>query len=117
MRSGDNEDTSPPTVTNKCKQLSKLEVRAALSLSINVLPMWLCHLPIAVSAIALYWCFYQHQSGDCGAIVQVNVWMKNVYFAHSLYIPCTYVITNREFHRAFNHSIRRRIVFTPPLSC
>jgi hypothetical protein len=38
-------------------KISRLEIRAALSLSINFLPVWLCTFPVTLNAIAIYWGF------------------------------------------------------------
>jgi hypothetical protein len=37
-------------------KISRLEVQAALNLSVNILPFWLCTLPVSCNTIALYWC-------------------------------------------------------------
>jgi hypothetical protein len=49
-------------------KVNRLEVRAALNLSVNILPFWLCTFPLSCDIIALYWRCVRLHGDDCDAI-------------------------------------------------
>lgn len=88
-----------------------LEAKAALSLSIYVLPMWLCHFPQAFFTFALFWCLNFEK--ECISILKINAVVKNFYFAYTFYNPLMYVVTSKEFHRAVVRLCKRKRKMSP----
>lgn len=84
-----------------------LEAKAALSLSVYVLPMWICHFPQAFFAFTLYWCLKLGR--HCMPVMEINSMMKNIYFFYTFYNPVMYAVTSREFRRAFARLYKRRM--------
>lgn len=87
------------------KMYSRLETRAALSFSVNVLPFWLFTFPITLGGISLYWCVYLQVT--CPFIIPLNRLLKNLFIIHLIYNPVAYVLTTREFQRAFARFMSR----------
>ena len=52
---------------NRRSKINRLEVQAALNMSVNVLPFWLCTFPISCYAMRLYWCI--RLESDCTFIL------------------------------------------------
>lgn len=83
-------------------KINRLEVRAALSMSVNVFPFWLCTFPVSCQAIALYWCM--RLEADCyTTIYQNSSYLRELFMLHSIYNPLMYMITSCEFRKAFFH--------------
>ena len=107
--------TSPEINTNNFfswfrmrPNIKGLETRAALSLSINVLPFWVCTFPVTCNAIALYWCI--RLESDCSIIFKINPYLRNMFLFHAIYNPFMYMLTSHEFRRALSHFIRKRFL-------
>ncbi|KAI9558837.1 hypothetical protein GHT06_015626 [Daphnia sinensis] len=88
-------------------KVSRLEVQAALNMSVNVLPFWLCTFPVSCYAIGLYWCI--RLEGDCSIILRSWPYMWEFFLLHSIYNPVMYMLSSSEFQRAILHIIRKLI--------
>jgi 5-hydroxytryptamine receptor 1 len=86
--------------TNRPK-LNRLEIRAALSMSINMLPFWLCTFPVTVNGIAIYWCYCLQI--NCSVARRINPYLIDWFTIHTLYNPLMYMFTSKEFKRALFH--------------
>ena len=93
--------------TARTRMPSNLEAKAALSLSIYVLPMWLFHFSQALYAFTLFWCL--KFGFECKTLMGLNVIEKNVYLLYSLYNPIMYAATSREFRRAFGWLCKKKV--------
>lgn len=93
-----------PWFHNIRPQINRLDVRAAISMSINILPFWVCTFPVTCNAIALYWC-YRFRS-DCSIIFAVNPYLRNMFLIHVIYNPAMYMLCSFEFCRALSHFVR-----------
>ncbi len=82
-------------------KINRLEIRAALSMSINVLPVWLCTFPVTLNAIAIYWCFRLGTS--CPTLFRINPFICDLFLIHIVYNPLMYMSTSKEFKRALAH--------------
>ncbi|XP_046638193.1 uncharacterized protein LOC124316345 [Daphnia pulicaria] len=82
-------------------KISRLEVQAALNLSVNILPFWLCTFPVAFNTIVLYWCIRLEVNLDTIVVTWNFFW--DVFMLHSIYNPIMYMVTFSEFRRAFRH--------------
>ncbi|XP_045036541.1 alpha-2A adrenergic receptor isoform X2 [Daphnia magna] len=81
--------------------VSRMEARAAVRMSVNLLPLWLCTFPISCTSLAIYWCI--RLGGDCTILGQIMSYLRDVFLLHSIYNPVMYMCTSSEFRRAFNH--------------
>lgn len=90
---------------NRRSKINRLEVQAALNMSVNVLPFWLCTFPVSCYAIGLYWCI--RLEGDCSAILLTWPYMWDFFLLHSIYNPVMYMMSSSEFQRALFHFARR----------
>lgn len=88
------------------RQVNRLEVQAALSMSINIIPFWICTFPVTCNAIALYWCI--QLEADCSFIIAVNPYLRNMFLFHAIYNPITYMLSSTEFRRALVRFLRRK---------
>ncbi|KZS17527.1 Uncharacterized protein APZ42_016400 [Daphnia magna] len=93
--------------THSNSKISRLEVQAALNMSVNVLPFWLCTFPVSSYAIGLYWCI--RLEGDCSPILLTWPYMWNFFLLHSIYNPVMYMLSSSEFQRAILHILRKLI--------
>ncbi|KAI9552853.1 hypothetical protein GHT06_020736 [Daphnia sinensis] len=84
-------------LTNK-KKLNRLEIRAALNMSINVLPVWLCTFPVTLNAIIIFWCIRLEKS--CSINFRINPYLTDFFLCHTIYNPLMYMLTSTEFKRA-----------------
>ncbi|KZS17503.1 Uncharacterized protein APZ42_016373 [Daphnia magna] len=84
---------------------NRLEVQAAFSLSVNILPFWLCTFPLSCFSITTIWCTIL--GGNCGTFLLMWTYMWDIFMLHSIYNPLVYMITCHEFHRALCHIIRK----------
>jgi hypothetical protein len=91
-----------------CSKYNRLEIQAALNMSVNIIPFWLCTFPVSCNAIALYWCI--RLEGNCDTI-HVLIWTYawDVFMLHGVYNPILYMSTSPEFRRAVNHLTRKLI--------
>ena len=80
---------------------NRQEIRAALSLSINMLPFWLCTFPVTLNGILIYWCV--RLQSYCPTVYRVNSYLTDWFIVHTLYNPLMYMITSIEFKRALIH--------------
>ncbi len=99
----------PASVETECfawvpgrPKTNRLEVRAALSMSVNVLPFWLCTFPVSCQAIALYWCM-RLEASCYTTIYQNSYFLRELFMIHSIYNPLMYMITSCEFRKALFH--------------
>lgn len=88
-------------------KFSRLEFRAAFSMSINVLPVWLCTFPVALNAIALYWCI--RMKLNCSLIFLINPYICDLFLIHCIYNPVMYMSSSTEFWRAMSRFLRKWI--------
>ena len=79
-------------------RINRLEISAALNLSINVLPFWVCTFPVTIHAISLYWCI--RFGSDCTTMVEIGSYLRDLFLFHSVYNPVMYMTTSAEFRRA-----------------
>jgi hypothetical protein len=82
-------------------KISRLEIHAALSLSINFLPVWLCTFPVTLNAIAIYWCFRLGTS--CPTLFRINPFICDLFLIQIVYNPLMCMYTSKEFKRALAH--------------
>ncbi len=70
-------------------KVNRLEVQAALNLSVNILPFWLCTFPVSCYAIVVYWCI--RLDANCDNIVAIWNYFWDTFMLHSVYNPsCTW---------------------------
>jgi hypothetical protein len=93
-----------PWKSNRSK-ISRLEIQAALNLSVNILPFWLCAIPVACYSIAIFWCIRLETS--CDTILLTLFYFWDVFIFHSIYNPVAYMITCLEFRRAVKHIAKK----------
>ncbi|KAK4014412.1 hypothetical protein OUZ56_026935 [Daphnia magna] len=89
-----------PWLYNRPK-FNRLEIRAAFSMSINVLPVWLCTFPVTVNTIFIYWCIRLETS--CPIVFRLNPYLCDLFLFHTVYNPLMYTLTSTEFKRAVMH--------------
>lgn len=82
-------------------KLNRLEIRAALTMSVNMLPFWLCTFPVTLNAIAVYWCF--RLQSKYPFIILINPYLVDWFIVHTIYNPLMYMLTSKEFKRALIH--------------
>ena len=82
-------------------KINRQEIRAALSLSINMLPFWLCTFPVTLNAIAIYWCV--HLQMNCPTVFRINPYLTDLFLIHTVYNPLMYMFNSKEFKRALIH--------------
>ncbi|EFX82897.1 hypothetical protein DAPPUDRAFT_101081 [Daphnia pulex] len=93
---GDTE--SFPWMPNRSK-VNRLEVQAALNLSVNILPFWLCAFPVSCNIIVFYWCI--RLDANCDSLMVTLNYFWETFMLHSIYNPIMYIATCSEFQRAF----------------
>ena len=101
---------------NKCfswarispNKINAFEIRAAITMSINILPFWVCTFPVTCNAIALYWCVRLEY--DCSIIFTINPYFRNIFIFHGIYNPLMYMLTNREFRQALSRFFKKRCI-------
>ncbi|KAI9558863.1 hypothetical protein GHT06_015652 [Daphnia sinensis] len=86
-------------------RVNRLEVQAAFSLSVNILPFWLCTFPLSFFAIATYWC--TKLGGNCDTFLLTWTYMWDIFMLHSIYNPLMYMISCHDFRRALYHITRK----------
>ena len=86
-------------------KINRLEVQAALNLSVNILPFWLCTFPVACYAIVVYWCI--RLDANCDTIVVTWNYFWDTFMLHSVYNPIVYMVTCSEFRRAVLHIAKK----------
>lgn len=96
------------------RTMLNLEAKAALRLSINVLPMWLCHFPQAIFSFVVFWCLKSEK--ECESIIKIDAIIKNFYFAFTFYNPLMYVVTSKEFQRAVGRLCKKKMKINTNLS-
>lgn len=64
----------------------------------NVMPMWICQIPLALNTMTLYW--YIKFEKDVTLIVSTNVWLRNIYHVFLVYNPLMFIFVSRGFLRA-----------------
>jgi hypothetical protein len=82
-------------------KLNRLEIHAALNMSINVLPVWLCTFPVTLNAIVIYWCIRLEK--NCPIAFQINSYFTDFFLIQTIYNPLMYMSTSTEFKRAVTH--------------
>ena len=87
-------------------KLNRLEIRAALFMLINVLPVLLCTFPLTLNSIVIYWCI-RLQKTNCSILFKMNPYLRDLVRLHTFYTPIMYMTTSREFHRALIHLIQK----------
>ncbi|KAI9558810.1 hypothetical protein GHT06_015599 [Daphnia sinensis] len=86
-------------------KVNRLEVRAALSMSVNILPFWICTFPVSCNVMSLYWCV--RLKYQCDFIDNSWQYLWNLFMLHSVYNPVMYMTTSYEFRRAFVHITKK----------
>jgi hypothetical protein len=87
-------------------KVNRLEVRAALNMSVNILPFWLCTFPVSCNVMTLYWCV--RLESDCAyTAINIHGHLWNLFMLHSIYNPIMYMSTSSEFRRAVIHILRK----------
>ncbi|KAK4010967.1 adenosine receptor A2b-like [Daphnia magna] len=86
-------------------KVNRLEVQAAFSLSVNILPFWLCTFPLSCFAMATYWC--TRLGGNCDTFLFIWTYMWDIFMLHSIYNPLMYMISCHDFRRALCHIFRK----------
>ena len=82
-------------------KLDRLEIRAAFSMSINMIPFCFCTLPVTLNAIAIYWCICLQM--NCPTVFRINPYLTDLFLIHTVYNPLMYMLTSKEFKRALIH--------------
>ena len=89
---------------NNRSKVNPLEVRSALSMSVNILPFWLSTFPVTCQAMALYWCMLLE--ANCYPLIFENSsYLRDLFMTHTIYNPLMYMFTSAEFRRAFFHIV------------
>ena len=88
-------------------KLNRLEIRAALFMLINVLPVLLCTIPLTLNSIVFYWCNRLQNTNCFIASNKISPYLRDLARLHTIYTPIMYMTTSREFHRAFIHLIQK----------
>ncbi len=88
-------------------KVNLLEIRAAIHLSINVLPFWVCTFPVTCNAIAIYWCI--RLETECSVFFNINPYLRDMFLFHSIYNPMMYMLSSCEFRRAISHFIQKTV--------
>lgn len=91
--------------SGRSSKLSRLDIRAALCLSISVLPVCVFTLPVTLNGIAIYWCIRLEK--DCSVIFQIDPYFHNLFLIHSVYNPIMYMCSSNEFRRALSRFLRK----------
>ena len=86
--------------TNRPK-LNRLEIRAALKMSVNMIPFLLCTFPVTLNSIMIYWCF--RLQSKCSFNKLINPYLVDWFIVHTIYNPLMYMFTSMEFKRAVIH--------------
>ena len=86
-------------------KLSRLEVRAALNMSVSVLPVCLCTFPVTLNAIAIYWCIRLQR--NCALLFGINPYFHDLFLIQAIYNPLMYMWRSAEFWRAVSHSLQK----------
>ena len=92
----------------RINKMNALEIRAAITMSVNILPFWICTFQVTCNAIALYWCI--RLGHDCSIIFMINPYLRNMFLFHVIYNPMMYMLTSREFRQALSHFLKKRSV-------
>jgi hypothetical protein len=74
-------------------KISRLEIHAALSLSINFLPVWLCTFPVTLNGIAIYWGFRLGTS--CPTLFRINPFICDLFLIRIVYNPLMYSMVQK----------------------
>ena len=82
-------------------KLNRLEIRAALSMSINMIPFCFCTFLVTLNAIAIYWCIRLQM--NCSTVFRINPYLTDLFLIHTVYNPLMYMLTSKEFKRALIH--------------
>lgn len=87
--------------------IDRLDFRAALILSANVLPFWLFTFPLAFYTMAFYWCARFQLDCSMDMLQRADVYVKSLFFVPCIYMPMMFMWNSSEFLRAFRHLFRR----------
>lgn len=82
-------------------KFNRMEIRAALTMSVNVLPVCLCTFPVTLNGIAIYWCI--RLGKNCPILYQLNPYIYDFFQIYIVYNPIMYMFTSTEFKRALIH--------------
>jgi 5-hydroxytryptamine receptor 1 len=61
-------------------KLNRLEIRAALSMSINMIPFCFCTFPVTLNAITIYWCI--RLQTNCPTVSRINPYLTDLFLIH-----------------------------------
>ncbi|XP_046458958.1 uncharacterized protein LOC124205550 isoform X3 [Daphnia pulex] len=86
-------------------KISRLEVQAALNLSVSILPFWMCTFPVSCYAIVIYWCIQLDVNLETIVVTWNYFW--DTFMLHSVYNPVMYMATCSEFRRALRHTVKK----------
>ena len=89
-------------------KINPLEIRAAITMSVNILPFLVCSFPVTCNAIALYWCI--RLESDCLIIFTINPYFRNIFIFYGIYIPLIYMLTSREFRQSLSLFLKKRCI-------
>jgi 5-hydroxytryptamine receptor 1 len=103
-RNNQDDTESFPRMPGRSK-ISRLEVQAALNLSVNILPFWLCTFPVSCYAIVTYWCIQLDVNLETIVVTWNYFW--DTFMLHSIYNPIMYMATCLEFRRALRHTVKK----------
>lgn len=92
-------------------QINRLEVKAALNLSVNTIPFWICTFPITGFGISIYWALVYRL--DCSMLLTINFYMDFMFLFHLVYNPVMYMCRSLEFRRAFKRFCQK----WSPITC
>lgn len=86
---------------------NRLEILAALYMSINTMSFWIFTFPTIFNGIALYWCL--QLQANCSTIVKINPYLHNLSQLHVIYNPVIYMASSVEFRRALRRLVQKVI--------
>lgn len=92
-------------------QYDRLEVRAALNMSINTILFSIFTFPVVCNAMSLYWC--KRFEWECSLNVSLLPYLRYVFIFHVIYNPLMYMLGSHEFRRAFKRLIGKWL----PITC
>lgn len=87
--------------------IARLDFRAALILSVNVLPFWLFTFPLAFYIMAIYWCSKLQLECSYELMMEADGYVKFLFYTPCIYMPVMYAMNSSELQRALKHLFKK----------
>lgn len=91
----------------RCKRIGRLDFKAALIFSVNVLPFLLCTIPLSLNTMAMCVCSKWDLNCSGGLMLQIDAYLKYSVFTPCIVMPAVYMGSSNEFQRALVHLCRK----------